>query len=196
MLSSYLSFCIFINKPNKIINLKMEDTLSYFERCKIYDAERAEKIRKQFLSNSLNNSQKMELYNTAINGNVDKLKELVEVKKYNLMEECSASGYYWTVLHYASHYGHINVVNYILEYYQSHCDKVDLLNLQSNLGLSPLLISINNSGSTEKKKQIIELYVHYDIIDFKVCSKEGDDIFDLCKKQGLLEYLLSILKED
>lgn len=168
----------------------------YFDRKKVYDIDKAEKVRKQFLTNSLNNSQKMELYNTAINGNVDKLKELVEVKKYNLMEECSASGYYWTVLHYASHYGHVNVVNYILQYYQNHSDKLELLNLQSNLGLSPLLISINNSGGLEKKKQIIELYVHYDIIDFKICSKEEEDIFDLCKKHNLLDYFLSILKED
>jgi len=174
----------------------MDDTLSYFERSKVYDPERAEKIRKQFLSNTLNNSQKMELYNTAINGNVDKLKELVEVKKYNLFEECSASGYYWTVLHYASHYGHINVITYIIQYYKNHPDKIDLLNLQSNLGLSPLLISINNTGTVEKKKQILELYVLNDLIDFKICSKEGDDIFDICKKQNLLEYLLSILKED
>jgi len=174
----------------------MDDQLSYFERNKVYDPIRAEKIRKQFLSNSLNNSQKMEMYNSAINGNVDTLKQLVEVKKYNLMEECSAAGYYWTVLHYASHYSHINIINYIIQFYQNSPDKVDILNLQSNLGLSPLLISINNSGSLEKKKSIIESYVYHDIIDFKVCSKEGADIFDLCKKQHLLEYLLSILKED
>ena len=174
----------------------MDEALSYFERSKVFDPLRAEKIRKQFLSNSLNNTQKMELYNTAINGNVDKLKELVESKSYSLMEECSASGYYWTVLHYASHYGHINVVNYILQYFQNNPDKVDILNLQSNLGLSPLLISINNSGTVEIKKQIIELYVLYDIIDFKICSKDGNDIFDLCKKQNLLDYLLGILKED
>ena len=174
----------------------MDDALSYFERTKKFDPTRAEIIRKKYLSNSLNNSQKMEMYNTAINGNVDTLRELVETKKFNLMEECSASGYYWTVLHYASHYGHINVVDYILQHYQNNPDKVEILNLQSNLGLSPLLISINNSGSVEKKKQIIELYVHYDIIDYKVCSKEGEDIFDLCKKQNLLEFLLSILKED
>ncbi len=174
----------------------MEDALSYFERSKVYDSARAEKIRKEYLSNSLNNSQKMELYNTAINGNVEKLKELIEKKKYSIMEECSASGYYWTALHYASHYGHINVVEYILQTLQNNGEKVDMLNLQSNLGLSPLLISINNSCSVDKKKKVIELYVHYDIIDFKICSKEGEDIFDLCKKHSLLEYLLSILKED
>jgi len=174
----------------------MDDALSYYERCKIYDPDRAEKIRKLYLTNNLTNNQKMELYNSSINGNVDALKNLVENKKYNLMEECSASGYFWTVLHYASHYGHINIINFILDYHQNNQNKLDILNMQSNLGLSPLLISINNSGSIDKKKQVIELFVRYDAIDFKICSKEGDDIFDLCKKQNLLEYLLSVLKED
>jgi hypothetical protein len=174
----------------------MEEVLTYFDRTRKYDSDYAEKVRKNYLSNSLNTNQKMELYNCAVNGNVDTLKNLIEVKKYPLMEECSASGYYWTVIHYAAHYGFVNVVNYVLEYYQNHAAKLELLNLQSNLGLSPLFISINNTTDIEKKKQILDLYVKHDAIDFKICTKENEDIFDLCKKHNLLEYLISILKED
>jgi ankyrin repeat protein len=174
----------------------MDDILSCFERVKKFDIEHSEKIRKKQLSSQLNTNQKMELYNCAVNGNVDTLKNLIEVKKYPLMEECSAAGYFWTVIHYAAHYGFVNIVAYVLEYYQNHPEKLDILNLQSNLGLSPLFISLNNSTDIEKKKQILELYVKYDAIDFKICTKEGDDIFDLCKKHNLLEFFLSILKED
>ena len=174
----------------------MDEILSCFERTKKFDSEHSEKVRKKHLSNSLNTNQKMELYNSAVNGNVDLLKNLIEEKKYPLMEECSASGYYWTVIHYAAHYGFVNIVNFVLEYYQYNPERLDILNLQSNLGLSPLFISLNNTSDIEKKKQILDLYVKYDVIDFKICTKEGDDIFDLCKKHNLLEYLLSILKED
>jgi hypothetical protein len=174
----------------------MDDLLACFERPKKFDTEYSEKVRKKHLSNSLNTNQKMELYNSAVNGNVDQLKALIDEKKYPLMEECSASGYFWTVIHYAAHYGFINIVNYILEYYQSHPQKVEILNLQSNLGLSPLFISLNNTSDIEKKKQILDMYVKYDAIDFKICTKEGEDIFDLCKKHQLLEYFFSILKED
>lgn len=174
----------------------MEDFLSCFDRPKKFDQELSNKIREKYLKNELSTSQKMELYNCAVNGNVETLKDLIENKKYNLCEECSAAGYYWTALHYAAHYGYANVVEYILEFFQNHPNKLEILNLQSNLGLSPLFISINNSTSVEKKKAIIELFIRYDAIDYSVCSKEGEDIFDLCKRQNLLDFFISQLKED
>jgi hypothetical protein len=172
------------------------DQLIYFERKKKYDMEHAEKVRVKHLKNKLNTTEKMELYNSGISGDIVKLQELIEQKKYPLMEECSASGYYWTVLHYAAHYGNVKIIEFILDYYKFDPDKMDILNLQSNLGLSPLLIAIN-AVSAEKKKQIIDLYIKYDAIDFNICSKDNnEDIFDICKKHNLLEYLLSNLKED
>jgi ankyrin repeat protein len=174
----------------------MDEMLTFFERPKKYDATLAEELRKKYLSNTLNTSQKMELYNAAVNGNVDTLKNLIEEKKYPLMEECSASGYFWTVIHYAAHYGFDSIVNYVLETFQYNQNKLEILNLQSNLGLSPLFIAINNTTNIEKKKTILDLYVKYDSIDYKICTKENEDIFDLCKKHKLLDYLLSILKED
>jgi hypothetical protein len=169
---------------------------TYWREAKQYDQEEADKARKLFLSNTLNTSQKMELYNCSVAGNLDILKTLIEEKKYSLLEECSASGYFWTVLHYAAHYGFENIVNYVLEYYQNHANKKSILNLQSNLGLSPLYICLNSSQPSNKKKNVLELYVKYDAIDFKVCTKDNEDIYDICKKHGLLDYFLSILKED
>jgi hypothetical protein len=52
----------------------------------------------------------MELYNSSTKGNLDELKNIVTNKKYSLVEEVSKAGYYWTVFHYASHYGHTKVL--------------------------------------------------------------------------------------
>jgi hypothetical protein len=138
----------------------------------------------------------MELYNCSVNGSVDTLKNLIETKEYPLLEECSAAGYFWTALHYAAHYGFDTIIAYVLEYYQNHPSKKNILNLQSNLGLSPLFICLNSSAGIEKKKIVLELYVKYDAIDFKICSKESEDVYDICKKHNLLDYFISILKED
>lgn len=181
---------------NELIFRIMEEILSHFDRTSKHDAEYAEKIRKKYLTHSLTANQRIELYNAAVNGQVDDLKKLVDEKKYPLMEECSADGYYWTVIHYAAHYGFINIISYVLEYYQDHPNRVEILNMQSNLGMSPLFVAICNTASIEKKKQAIDLYIKYDVIDFKVCSKQNQDIFEICKLHNLLEYFLSMLKED
>jgi len=172
------------------------DQLTHFDRKKKYDSENAEMVRNKHLKNQLNSTEKMELYNSGISGDIPNLKELIEVKKFPLMEQCSAAGYFWTVLHYAAHYGNVKIVEFILDYYKYDQHKLEILNLQSNLGLSPLLIAIN-AVSAEKKKQIIDLYIKFDAIDFTICSKDNnEDIFDICNKHNLLEYLLSNLKED
>lgn len=174
----------------------MDEMLSHFERGHSYNAEYAEKIRIKYLTHQLTANQRIELYNCAVEGQLDKLIELIENKKYPLMEECSADGYYWTVIHYAAHYSFVNIISYVLEYYQYNPNRAEILNMQSNLGMSPLFVSINSTATNEKKKQVIDLYIKYDIIDFTICSKENEDLFDMCKKYELLEYLLSVLKED
>ena len=46
-----------------------------------------------------------------------------------MTEEISKSGYYWTVLHYASHYGHYDVLNFLIEYLEDHPRKMDIFNM-------------------------------------------------------------------
>ena len=96
------------------------DEFSYWREARQYDSEHAENVRKKFLSNTLTTNQKMELYNCSVAGNVDTLKSLIEEKGYPLLEECSASGYFWTVFHYAAHYGFDNIINYVLDHYQNN----------------------------------------------------------------------------
>ena len=174
----------------------MENELSFWrEQCK-YDPEKAEANRKKFLSNTLDTNKKMELYNCSVKGDLDNFKNLIEVKKFPILEECSASGYYWTVIHYAAHYGFENIIDFVLEHFQNHPEKKALLNMQSNLGQSPLTICVVSSLNIEKKKKILELYALYDAIDFSICTNKDEDIFDLCKKHGLAQHLLNVMKED
>ncbi len=168
----------------------------YWREAHEYDANKSELLRKKFLTSTLTVDQKMELYNCAVGGHIDTLKNLIENKKYPMLEECSASGYYWTVIHYAAHYGFDNIINYALQYYENNLDKKSIFGLQSNLGLSPLFICLNSSSPMEKKKLILELFIKYDALDFLICNKESEDIYDICNKKGMLDYLLSLLKED
>ncbi len=174
----------------------MEDLSIFKEYNKKYDKQYAEEVRKIHLKNTLKNNQKLEIYNCSVNGDLDKLKILIEENKYNLFEEISAKGYFWTALHYAAHYGHTNIVEYILEKISYSPFKKDLANLQSNLGYTPLFIAINSSLEESKKKNTLNVYLKYDVIDFNICCNNGLDIFDVCKKFKLHEYFLSNLRED
>ena len=58
----------------------------------------------------------MELYHASTKGKTDEMKVLLEEQNYSPTEEVSKLGHYWTVMHYASHYGHIDVLEYVIEY--------------------------------------------------------------------------------
>lgn len=174
----------------------MEDVIPFYRDKTYYDKEHAEKVRKKHLLNKLPNNKKLELYNCSVNGDVKTLIKYVEEDNYSIFEEISAAGYFWTALHYAAHYGNIEIVEYVLEKINDNSDKLDMANLQSNLGLSPLFIALSNSLDIEKKKRILDVFIKYDSIDFKISNVDNLDIFDVCKKHNLLEYFLSILRED
>ena len=173
-----------------------EILLSYCKRPTAYNEENAKANHKLYLKNELSSTQKMELYDCGVKGDLEKLKTLISNKQYNLLEECSASGYFWTVLHYASHYGFVNIVRHVVEALKNNPKRIEKLNLQSNLGLSPLMIAINNMTNFEKKKEVIDIYAQTNAIDFSICTAKGEDIIELCKKHNLLDYLYRALKED
>ena len=60
----------------------------------------------------------MDLYTSSTKGKLPELRDVLEhqIKKYSLTEEISKSGYYWTVLHYASHYGHYDILMYLIDF--------------------------------------------------------------------------------
>mmetsp|Transcript_18171 Transcript_18171/g.31077 ORF Transcript_18171/g.31077 Transcript_18171/m.31077 type:complete len:105 (+) Transcript_18171:468-782(+) len=91
-----------------------------------------------------NIKEKMELYTSSTKGKLENLKEVLNnpVKKYSVTEEISKSGYYWTVLHYASHYGHYDILMYLIEYLDDHPDKYEIFNMQTTEGKTPLFCAI------------------------------------------------------
>ncbi len=99
-----------------------------------YDEDVAEERRKRILTKQHSIPEKMELYNSSTKGLFDDIKNIVENKKYSLVEEVSKAGYYWTVFHYASHYGHAKVLQYLIDQVENHPDKYDIFNLQTTEG--------------------------------------------------------------
>lgn len=175
----------------------VESLMNTIKRQEVFDESLAKDRRDRFLIKKLSSTEKMELYDSGVKGDLKKLKEVVEKKKYNLLEECSAAGYYWTSLHYACHYGHMNIIEYYIDYFKYSPNKLEIFNIQSNLGMTPLMISIVNVPNIDdRKKQILKLFVLNDIVDYKLCNNKGEDLFAICKKNSLLDYLFSLLKED
>jgi len=96
-----------------------------------YDEDIAEDRRKRLLTKQHSIPEKMELYNSSTKGSLEDLTSITADKKYSLVEEVSKAGYYWTVFHYASHYGHYNVLEYLISQFQDHQDKYEIFNLQT-----------------------------------------------------------------
>ena len=106
-----------------------------------YDEDIAEDRRNRLLTKKHTIPEKMELYNSSTKGNLEDMVKIAEVKKYSLVEEVSKAGYFWTVFHYASHYGHIKILEYLIEHFDNHPDKYEIFNLQTVEGLSLIHIS-------------------------------------------------------
>ena len=56
----------------------------------------------------------MILYQAAVKGELSDFKKLID-KNYPLLEEVSAANFFWTPLHYAMHYGKMEIAFYILD---------------------------------------------------------------------------------
>ena len=72
----------------------------------------------------------MQLYNCSTQGRIDELQRLLTESGYSATEEVSKEGHYWTVLHYASHYGHLRVLQYLVNHLeQNEADSFEILNM-------------------------------------------------------------------
>ena len=79
-----------------------------------YSQELAEERRERFLTKMHTIPEKMALYNCSTQGKLDELKELILTEGYSVTEEVSKEGHFWTCLHYACHYGHLSVLDFLL----------------------------------------------------------------------------------
>jgi hypothetical protein len=119
-----------------------------------------EQLRQQLMSFNLPVNQKMELYNSAVEGKIGEFKDLIYNKRYPILEEVSAHNYYWTSLHYAMHYGQNDIIYFILEYLKTNNLIEMAMKLQSDDGRCPLLCLLrSNSLNIDKKKDILDKIV-------------------------------------
>src|SRR5207253_620394 len=104
-----------INELNEELeNLKSNTHIKIKDES--FDLLAKDQLRSNLITFSLNVNEKIELYNAAVNGNINEFKNLVLLKRYPILEEVSAHNYFWTSLHYAMHYGHSEIIYFILEY--------------------------------------------------------------------------------
>lgn len=123
--------------------------------------------------------EKMELYTSSTKGRLEDLKDVLtnENKQYSVTEEISKSGYYWTVLHYSSHYGHFDILNFLIEYLDDHPDKYDIFNMQTTEGKTPLFCAVLSGDiKIPEKQRIIKLWFDTGCIDLSLRKQTGDDL--------------------
>lgn len=125
-----------------------------------------EQIRAQLLTFNLPVGHKMELYNAAVEGRLNDFKNLIINKHYPVLEEVSAHNYFWTPLHYAMHYGQLNIAIFILDYLKGNGMLEMAIKLQSDDGRCPILCLLrSNSLSTEKKKEFMDRIIANYVFD-------------------------------
>ena len=137
-----------------------------------YNSNVAERRRNRFMTMRHSIKEKMELYTSSTKGRIDDLKFVLENddKKYSVTEEISKSGYYWTVLHYASHYGHFDILEYLIEFLADHPDKYEIFNMQTTEGKTPLFCAVL-SGDIKHipdKMKIIKLWFDTNCVDLSL----------------------------
>lgn len=142
----------------------------------------------------------MELYTSSTKGKLEELKFALENpdKKFSVTEEISKSGYYWTVLHYASHYGHYEVLLFLLEHLEDHPDKFEIFNMQTTEGKTPLFCAVLSGDiKLADKQRIIKLWFDTNCIDLSLRKQTGEDLLQLSRKNKLYEFIVEYcLRED
>ena len=144
----------------RAINKKSEQIIELKKEYEALESEKAnfltpDELRINMVSSKLSISEKMDLYNAAVEGRVSDFKNLIEVKQFPILEEVSAKNYGWTPFHYAMHYGKWDIIKYIMQYLHNHQQLNLALMLKSSDGRCPLLCLLrSNTVNIEKKKEI------------------------------------------
>jgi len=146
-----------------------------------------EELRNLLVSSNLPVKQKMELYEAAVKGNLSEFKNLILNKMFPILEEVSAHNFFWTSLHYAMHYGQIEIVMFILEHLNSSSTLESAMLLESSDGRCPLLCLLrSNSLDLAKKKDIVEkIFSKYNTLNISAEVKKemsNRDMDSLLKK--------------
>lgn len=163
-----------------------------------YSLEMAEERREKFLTKLHSIPEKMQLYNCSTQGKIDDLKSLLIERSFSATEEVSKEGHYWTVMHYASHYGHIKVLEFLIDFTREDENAHEILNMQTIEGKTPLFCAILSGDiKLQTKKDIIKLLFDTSQVDLNLRKSTGEDLLELAKKNNLYDYIvLYCLRED
>jgi hypothetical protein len=147
-------------------------------------------LRKTLMTFDLTIDNKMEMYYSCTEGNLEKLEYLINVKKYPILEEISYKSYYWTPLHYAMHYGKYHIISFLINKLKEDNLVEPALRLQSNDNRCPVLCLLkSNHLTSEQKESILEkLMKDFNLNFSKEVKKEAHNRgYDkLLKKYGKL----------
>ena len=115
-----------------------------------------QELRNRYLTNKLQTNDKMNFYQSVIDGNLDAYKRYIQGtygEPFNIFEEVSAPGYGWTTIHYAMHYAKWNIIRFIIEYLISK-NKLEIgFRLKSKDGRCPLLCLLKSNALKPEVKR-------------------------------------------
>ena len=123
-----------------------------------------DEIRKELITNKLDVNSKMILYQAAVKGDLGEFKRLIS-KGFPMLEEVSAANYYWTPLHYAMHYGKMEIAFYILDKLKEQGKYRMGMALESNDNRTPVLclLKSNALSLSDKREYFTRLVQNYQI---------------------------------
>jgi hypothetical protein len=147
-----------------------------------------DEIRKELITNNLDVNSKMVLYQTAVKGDVNEFRKLIN-KGYSMLEEVSAKNFFWTPLHYAMHYGKMEIAFYILEELKKKGLYNKAMSLESNDKRTPVLCLLKSNALSSGNKadcfrRLVERYpiiVNEQVLK-EIRNRNLEDIYKRNKK--------------
>jgi hypothetical protein len=112
-----------------------------------------EELRKMLITNNLDINEKMALYSYAVEGNLAEFKKCIEERGYPILEEVSAKTFYWTPLHYAMHYGKVEIIIYIMKFLEKKGMLENAMKLESNDNRDPLSCLLKSNAIQNQVKR-------------------------------------------
>jgi len=131
--------------------LKTSEKLFSYEYCNLSDNE----IRDKFLNFTFTPDKKKIIYEAITKDDIEILQ--INIKnEFDLFEELSSKGYYWTCLHYALHFAAENVIIFMFKLLEE-VEMINIaLNLKTNDSRSPLMCLIkSNSVCSDRKTNLM-----------------------------------------
>jgi hypothetical protein len=147
-----------------------------------------DEIRKELITNNLDVNSKMILYQTAVKGDVNEFRKLIN-KGYSMLEEVSAKNFFWTPLHYAMHYGKMEIAFYIMEELKKKGLYNKAMSLESNDKRTPVLCLLKSNALSSGNKadcfrRLVERYpiiVNEQVLK-EIRNRNLEDIYKRNKK--------------